>query len=168
MQGKAMIEHGGFTKKGYYPLTLNRYAGLAWQGELLKDFWMWNRQYNEYQGNIKHIQTIKVADLKEAALRYWRDGWVPIRPIGEDLLRRMENALRAHSGLKAMGMRFPDTPFLKPPEPIEDRFLGPKEREMLGMPKAALKRLRQRDEPNKVFIESYKRSKTPYKGSSLK
>jgi len=99
-------------KKGYIPLALNRYAAIAWQGEYLGDFWMWNGQYNAGAGSTP--QTVKVTALKEAALRYWRDKWVPLK-WDEDLLKRMEDALRAHKGLKAEGVAFPAGRFL--PEP---------------------------------------------------
>lgn len=113
-----------FNKKGYFPLALNRYAGIAWQGEYLKDFWMWNRQFNEEKGNRRHIQTVRVTELKDAALRFWRDGWIPVKPIDEGMLRRMEQALRCHRGLKAEGVRFPDTDFLKMPEEIPECHYG--------------------------------------------
>lgn len=108
-----------FIKKGFTPLACNKYAGIAWQGELLKNFWMWNRVISD-SGGVKYIQTIKVTDLKEAAIRYWRDNWVPVVDIDEAMLRRMENALRAHKGLKAQGNTFPDGPFLSMPESLPD------------------------------------------------
>lgn len=103
-------------KKGYTPLALNKYAALSWQGEFLKDFWMWNRQFMDTAAG-KKIQTVRVTDLKEAALRVWRDRWVPL-VWDEALLKRMEGALRNHKGLKAAGLSFPDTRFLPEPEAL--------------------------------------------------
>lgn len=128
-----MITVNSFLKRGYIPLACNGYAGIAWQGDLLRDFWMWNGQFTEYAGGIKYIQTVKVTDLKEAALRYWRDGWVPVKPVDEDFLRRMENALREHKGLKGDGVRFSDRPFLTMPEAISIQFLGPEVKAYLGI-----------------------------------
>src|SRR3989304_7325265 len=107
--------HGSVARKGYIPLAVSPLGGISWRGERLTDFWMWNRQYTVYRGGTRHIQTVMVTELKEAALRYWRDRWVPIRPVDEDFLRRMEEALRAHQGLKAEGVRLPDGPFLRLP-----------------------------------------------------
>jgi len=149
-----------FSKKGYIPLACSRHAGVAWQGESLGEFWMWNRQFTEYEGGIKRIQTVKVTELKEAALRYWRDKWVPVRPIDEALLRRMENTLRRHRGLMAQGVTFPDGQFLSMPEPIPQENLGPELRKMLGLPEdksaAGLKR---KGEPSGKVLEGYKKSK---------
>lgn len=102
-----------FIKKGYVPLAVNRYAGIAWQGEYLKDFWMWNGRYIEDGAGAEVLQTFRVSTVKEAALRYWKDGWTPLKPIDEDFLRKLEQALRSHRGLKAEGVRFPDMPFLE-------------------------------------------------------
>ncbi|MBI5810364.1 MAG: hypothetical protein HZB21_04155 [Deltaproteobacteria bacterium] len=93
---------------------------------------MWNGQFTERMGEIRHIQTVKVTELKEAAIRLWRDGWVPIKPVHEDILRRMERALRRHKGLKGQGIIFPDTPFLEAPEPIDEKFFGPEVRAYLN------------------------------------
>lgn len=107
------IEPVSLLKKGFIPLAANKYAALSWQGEGLRDFWMWNGQVTQGPGG-RYIQTIKVTDLKEASLRVWRDRWVPLRWDNE-LLRRMEECLRAHAGLKRQGVNLPDGPFL--PEP---------------------------------------------------
>lgn len=122
-----------FLRRGYTPLACNRYAGIAWQGEYLKDFWMWNRQIAEYRGGVRRIETVRVTDLKEAAMRYWRDRWVPLKPISEDLLRRMEAALRAHRGLRKEGVALPHGEFLRMPEPIPEEFMGPEVKAHLGM-----------------------------------
>ncbi len=98
-------------KKGYTPLAMNKYAAISWQGEHLRDFWMWNGQFIESH-NGKKIQTVRVTDLKEAALMMWRDKWVPL-DSDDGLIARMESALRGHKGLKAAGLSFPDTSFLK-------------------------------------------------------
>ncbi len=122
---------------------MNRYAGIAWQGEHLKDFWMWNRQFNGRKGDIRHIQTVRVAELKEAALRYWRDGWIPIKPVDEGMLRRMEQALRLHRGLNAEGVRFPDAHFLKMPEEIPGCHYSPEVKELLGFKRDKAEGLKQ-------------------------
>lgn len=110
------INANSFMKRGYTPLALNRYAAVAWRGERLPDFWMWNRQYIETGAGMA-VQTVMVTDLSEAALRYWRDRWVPLE-WDDGLLGRMEEALRAHKGLKAEGVSFPDAGFLPKPEPL--------------------------------------------------
>lgn len=122
-----------FLKKGYIPLSLNSLAGIAWQGELIQDFWMWNRQYMEYKDGRRYIQTVKVSDLKDAALRYWRDNWVPLKPVSSALLRRMEAALREHKGIRGEGIKFPDGPFLDMPSPIPEEHFGPEVRAYLGL-----------------------------------
>lgn len=101
-----------FIDKGYVPIACNASAGIAWQGEYLSDFWMWNRQYIEDSRGSTMIQTVKVTTLKEAAIRCWKDGWVAVRPLDERLVRKMEAALREHRGLKCEGIVFPDGPFL--------------------------------------------------------
>lgn len=123
----------GVFKKGYIPLAWDRYAGISWQGEHLGGFWMWNGKFTEYEGGVKHIRTVKVGELKEAALHYWRDKWVPLKPVGESFLRRMEQALREHKGLKREGVKFPDGPFLKAPEEIPEEYFGPDVRRYLGL-----------------------------------
>ncbi len=102
-----------FLDKGYVPIACNSSAGIAWQGEHLDDFWMWNRQYMEDLSGRRTIQTVRVSTVKEAALRCWKDGWVAVKPLDEVLLRRMEVALRGHRGLKREGIIFPEGPFLK-------------------------------------------------------
>ncbi len=139
-----------FLKKGYIPLSLNSLAGIAWQGELIRDFWMWNRQYTEYKGGIKYIQTVKVSDLKEAAVRFWRDGWVPLKPVSDGLLRRMEAALREHRGIKKEGIKFPDRNFLETPAPIPEEHLGPEVRAYLGLGRCR-KRILRREEPEEAM-----------------
>lgn len=122
-----------FIKKGYIPLACNRYAGIAWQGEPLSDFWMWNRQYAVGADGSGKIQTVKVTDIMEAALRYWKDGWVPLKPVDDNTLVRMEAALREHRGLKKEGHNFPDTRFLKDPEEIPAEHMGAEVRRYLGL-----------------------------------
>lgn len=133
---KMTITVNSFLKRGYVPIAVNKYAGIAWEGEYLKDFWMWNRQYIDCSDGARRIQTVKVATLKEAALRYWRDNWVPLTPVDEPFLERMEESLRNHRGLKAEGVRFPEGRFLKQHEPItlepEDRDEGKKGRRKSG------------------------------------
>lgn len=108
-------------KKGFIPLVGDKNHGcISWQGEPLKDFWMWNKQFNILPDGGKSLQTVQVTELKTAAMHYWRDGWVPVNPMAEDLLRRMENALRNHRGLKMEGTQFPDGPFLKMPDLLPD------------------------------------------------
>lgn len=146
-----------FLKRGYIPLSLNKLAGIAWQGELLQDFWMWNRQFTEYKGGIKYIQTVKVTELKEAAIRYWRDGWVPLKPASDGFLRRMEAALRGHQGLKKEGIKFPDKAFLETPAPISEEHMGPEVKDYLGMRRGRMRKLK-RKEPQGA-IEAYRRKK---------
>lgn len=126
---EAMIE------KGYIPLAATELVGIGWQGELLKDFWMWNRKFNEYEGGIKHIRTVKVSELKEAALHYWCDRWIPLRPLSKQMLRRMEDALRAHPGLSGKGIKVPDGEFLEEAENIALEFIGPELRDYLDLPR---------------------------------
>lgn len=114
---------GRLLKKGFTPLAANRFAAISWQGETLREFWMWNGQLmNGPDGAF--IQTVKVADLKEAALRYWRDGWTPLK-WDHALLGRMEESLRRHRGLQNQGVVFPDGRFLKEPEAIPPEHLTP-------------------------------------------
>ena len=134
-------------------------SAISWRGEFLHDFWMWNGLFNEYRGGVRHIQTVKIEELKEAAIRYWRDGWVPIRPVDEGLLRRMEAALRVHQGLKRAGIKFPETAFLKPPEPFPEEFLGPEVRQYLGLPEGKPRRLVRNDRPGRKVIEAYKKTR---------
>ena len=121
-------------EKGYVPLAATELAGIGWQGESLNDFWMWNRKFNEYEGGIKHIRTVKVAELKEAALHYWRDGWIPLRPVSKEMLRRMEGALRAHPALRGDGIKVPDGEFLKVAQSIPLEYIGPEVRAFLDLP----------------------------------
>lgn len=127
------ITINSFLKRGYIPLTCNRYAGVAWQGECLRDFWMWNRQYNADGNGKKYVQTVLVTELKEAALRYWRDGWVPLKKIDAEFLKRMENALREHGGLKRQGVSFPGMPFLEMPGDVPLECLSPEVKSYLGI-----------------------------------
>ncbi len=126
-------------KKGYVPLRGDNLAAIGWQSEYLMDFWMWNRRFVESDDGTKRISTVRVTELKDAALHYWRHGWVPLRPVDDDFLRKMERVLREHSGLKREGVRFPDKPFLDMPEPIPEEFLGPAEREFMGLDKRGRK-----------------------------
>ncbi len=103
-------------KKGYMPLAGNEFAAIGFEGNALNDFWMWTKSYIETAGGEKVKKTVKVESLKEAALHYWRDRWLPVEPIDEDFLLDMENALRSHIGLKREGIRFPDGEFLEMPE----------------------------------------------------
>ncbi len=115
------IDIGTLLKKGYTPLAANSLAAVSWQGETLGEFWMWNGQVMDGpQGKL--IQTVKVSELKEAALRCWRDGWVPLK-WDRSLLGRMEGSLRAHRGLKAQGVDFPDGPFLPAPREIPAEYI---------------------------------------------
>lgn len=113
-----------YLKRGYIPLALSKEASIAWQGEYVHDLWMWNRQFMASFDGKKKIQAVKVNDMKEAALRYWRDGWVPLRPIDDEFLKKMEDALREHKGLKLMGIKFPDSRFLQLPDEIPGEFSG--------------------------------------------
>lgn len=107
-----------FLEKGYIPIACNSSAGIAWQGAYLDGFWMWNRQYMEDGKGRTTIQTVKVSNVKEAALRCWKDGWVAVKPLDEALAKRMEDALREHRGLKREGVSFPDGPFLNRAERV--------------------------------------------------
>ncbi|MFQ5428516.1 MAG: hypothetical protein ACE5EZ_05995 [Thermodesulfobacteriota bacterium] len=147
------------TKKGFYSLASDVRGGIAWQGELLRDFWMWNRQYTEYSGGVRLIQTVRVTDLKEAALRYWRDKWVPLKPLTEELLRRMEDSLRAHQGLRDAGITFPSSAFLDPAEAIPEGLMGAEVRKHLGLEEVKAKKLVQKGRLNKKVIQAFKKSK---------
>lgn len=115
------IEISRLLKKGFRPLAANKFAAISWQGEELRDFWMWNGQLM-YGAEGQFIQTVRISDLREAAVRYWRDGWTPLR-WEDSLLRRMEESLRGHRGLKAQGVSFPEGHFLERPENIPDEYL---------------------------------------------
>lgn len=115
------ISIGSYIKRGYIPLAVSKHAGIAWQGEPLHDFWMWNRQFIEESGGGKVVQTVKVGDIKEAAVRYFRDGWVPIKQIDAGLLRRMEASLRRSGAVKG---EISSGEFLKMPEPLPEEFLS--------------------------------------------
>src|SRR4030067_1172251 len=113
-QGKKMaIDISSLLKKGFTPLAANRFAAVSWQGEPLSEFWMWNGQITHGKQGPS-IQTVKVTDLKEAAIRCWRDKWVPLR-WDSAFVRRMVASLRAHSGMYKQGMGFPEAPFRPPP-----------------------------------------------------
>jgi hypothetical protein len=116
------IDTGTLFKKGFTLLTANRFAAVSWQGEHLGEFWMWNGQLNKGRGG-QSVQTVKVTDLREASIRCWRDRWVPLKWDGA-LLRRMEASLRAHRGLKAQGVLFPEGAFLPDPAPIPEEYLN--------------------------------------------
>lgn len=148
-----------FLDKGYIPLACNRYAGVAWQGEYLADFWMWNTQLTRCEGGGKRVQTVKVNELKEAALRYWRDGWVPLKSVDEDFLRRMEGALRTHRGLKKEGVNFPDGPFLNKPEPIPVEFLGAEAKNYLGLEEVEKAEINPQNSKSEGALESYNKDR---------
>ncbi len=118
-------------RRGYIPLGGDGYGCIGWQGEYLDGFWMWNRRFYLSSDGKRYIRTVKVRELREVAVHYWRDGWIPLKRIDDRFLRRMEEALRGHRGLKRMGVVFPDGPFLEPPEPIPPEFIGPEVREYL-------------------------------------
>jgi len=151
-------------KRGFYALASDVRGGIAWQGELVRDFWMWNRQFTQYSGGVRLIQTVRVTDLKEAALRYWRDKWVPLKPLSTDVLRRMEGCLRAHQGLRDAGITFPETAFLDSTEPIPEEFMGAEVRKYLGLGKPKAKRLVPESRVNKKVIAAFKRSKEVVNG----
>ncbi|MCC6502309.1 MAG: hypothetical protein IT362_04125 [Deltaproteobacteria bacterium] len=124
------IEIASLLKKGFTPIVANRYAAVSWQGEALRDFWMWNGQVSVGPRG-RSIQTVKVSDLKEASVRLWRDRWVPLR-WDRALLRRMEESLRRHAGLKKQGVVFPDTPFLPDPATIPSDCVTPEIEEFMS------------------------------------
>ncbi|HHL39620.1 MAG TPA: hypothetical protein ENJ37_03870 [Deltaproteobacteria bacterium] len=132
-------------KKGYIPLAGDGMVCLGWRGEELEDFWMWNGRFIEYEGGGRRIRTVRVRELKEAALRYWLDGWVPVAAVDEALLRRMEAALRSHRGLARRGVRVPAGAFLSMPEPIPREYIeGPdgRARQLRSVPESALEAFR--------------------------
>ena len=148
-------------KRGFYPLASDLRGGIAWQGEFIGEFWMWNRQFTEYDGGVRLIQTVRVTDLKEAAIRYWRDKWVPLLPVEEDLLRRMEDCLRAHRGLRDAGITFPQGEFLSLPDPIPEDSLGEEVRAYMGLPpqKKKRKKASPKGQLRDKAIEAYRKSK---------
>jgi len=152
------------TKKGFYPLASDVRGGIAWQGELVRDFWMWNRQYTEYSGGVRLIQTVRLTDLKEAAIRYWRDKWIPLKSPSSDLLRRMEDCLRAHQGLRDAGITFPSTDFLAPLEAIPEELMGAEVRKYLGLSLGKTKGLVPEVRLNKKVMDAFKRSKEVVNG----
>lgn len=123
------IDIGTLLKKGFTPLAANRLAAVSWQGEYLGEFWMWNGQLNK-DGLGQSVQTVKVSDLREAAIRCWRDRWVPLK-WDCALLRRMEASLRAHRGLKAQGVQFPEGAFLPDPVAIPEEYLNEELRRLM-------------------------------------
>lgn len=125
-----VLNTGRLLKKGFTPLVANRFAAISWRGETLGDFWMWNGQTINSDG-MTSIQTVKVTDLKEAALRCWRDGWTPLR-WDRQLLGRMEESLRRHMGLKAQGVVFPEGPFMEEPREIPAEYITPKLRDFIS------------------------------------
>jgi len=120
---------------------------------------MWNRQYTEYSGGVRLIQTVRLTDLKEAALRYWRDKWVPLKQPSPELLRRMEDCLRAHRGLRDAGVTFQEGSFLLPTEPIPEELMGSEVREHLGLGAGKVKGLIPEARLNKKVIAAFKKSK---------
>ena len=145
-------------KRGYMPLAFDTRGAISWQGEYLHDFWMWNRQFMEYAGGIKHAQTVRVMELGEAALRYWRDRWVPLKPVDGAFLRRLEDALRNHAGLKAEGARFPEGAFLEMPEDIPQEYLSPEARKHLGLEKKDTGKLVRKDRLSKRVLDAYRKT----------
>ncbi len=144
-------------EKGYIPLAATELAGIGWQGELLEDFWMWNRKFNEFEGGIKHIRTVKVRELKEAALHYWRDGWIPLRPVSNEMLRKMEVVLRAHPGLKGKGVDIPEGEFLEKAKNIPLDYIGPQLRAFLDLPEGpALGPLVPKEKVDREILASFK------------
>lgn len=129
------ISINSFLRRGYIPLACNKYAGIAWQGEYLPDFWMWNRQYTSDIPGNRYIQTVKVPELKEAALRLYKDKWVPLKTVDNAMLRRMERALRANTGLRQEGINLPDAEFLSEPEKIPIELLSPAAKRFIGINK---------------------------------
>ena len=101
-------------------------ASYFFQGRYIKDFWMWTRKLTEYTDGSVSIRTVKVTDLREAALHYWRDKWVPIKPITHEVLRAMEAELRMHVGLQKEGVQFPNGEFLEYAFVPED-YLAPQD-----------------------------------------
>jgi hypothetical protein len=75
-QKNMTIDIGTLLKKGFTPLAANRLAAVSWQGEYLGEFWMWNGQLNK-GGRSQSVQTVKVSDLREAAIRCWRGRSIP-------------------------------------------------------------------------------------------
>lgn len=117
-------------KKGFTPLAVNRFAAVSWKGEPLGEFWMWNGQFTQGEQGM-YIQTVKVTDLREAAVRCWRDKWVPLK-WDSALLRRMEASLRSHRGLKAQGAVFQDAPFLPDPDEIPAEYITPELQKLMS------------------------------------
>ncbi|MBW7957852.1 MAG: hypothetical protein H3C68_08180 [Deltaproteobacteria bacterium] len=113
------LHPGALKEKGYITIAFSNHASIAWQGEHIKDLWMWTGQYVNGSGGKRSLQTVRVRELKEAALKYWKDGWVPLK-LDSGLLLRMEGALRQHKGLKAAGVSFPEGRFLPEPSEIPD------------------------------------------------
>lgn len=113
------LDPGALKEKGYMPIAYNGYASIAWQGELANDLWMWTGQYIQGPAGRMSLQTVRIRELKEAALRYWRDGWVPLK-WDQGLFQKMEYALREHKGLKAAGVSFPEGRFLPDPKELPD------------------------------------------------
>ncbi len=120
-------------KKGYIPIAGGEYGAIGWQGEMLEDFWMWNRRFTEYEGGVRRIVTVRVTELKKVALHYWRDGWVPLKEVSGEFLRRMEKALREHPGLKLNGVKVPEGEFLETAESIPRECMGPEVLRLLGL-----------------------------------
>ena len=151
-------------KKGYIPIAGGEHAAIGWQGEMLEDFWMWNRKFTEYEGGLRRIVTVRVTELKKASLHYWRDGWVPIKEISEEFLRRMEGALREHPGLRLNGVKVPEGEFLEVQESIPRECMGPEVLKLLGLTdtlsgKESSEPLIRKGNMEESVFESYKKSK---------
>jgi hypothetical protein len=121
---------------------------------------MWNGQVTEYEGGVKRVQTVKVTELKEAALRYWRDGWVPLRQADDELLRRMEASLRVNRGLKREGVTFPDGEFLRRKESVPEELMGPEVRAYLGIEGGSEERLERAGEILPAVLDSFRQTRS--------
>lgn len=120
-------------EKGFIPLLSDNLIGIGWEGTSLDNFWMWNRQYMKNEEGNKELKIVKVGNLKDAALHFWRDNWVPIERISDGLLREMENSLRNNIGLKKKGIVFPNDEFLERPKKIDKKLMSKEVKEKLNV-----------------------------------
>lgn len=111
-------------EKGYIPLAADNMIGIGWEGTSIENLWMWNRQYVKNAEGKKELKIVKVENLKDAALHFWRDNWVPIERISDVFLREMENSLRNNMGLKKKGIIFPSETFLDRPAKIDKKLMS--------------------------------------------
>lgn len=131
-------------KKGYIPIGNN---GVGFfQGTHLKDFWMWTGKTTKFDDGTEQVKTVQVKDLKEAALHYYRDKWIPVESITDEMLRAMEVELRAHQGLKREGVDIPNGDFLES-RTIPSDYI---------MPGVDISDKKVRDEVSAEAIEAYK------------